>query len=104
MPLITGPELDSIVEELQAWYLKTAEELMQALEEGYPYGSIPMSPSQQVEQFLSMTQEDWEVLTSRLGERHRGKPDVQEIVQKELQDYIQRMTTLSLGGRRNVRT
>lgn len=99
MPLITGPQLDEIVEELKEWYLKTAEELMQALEEGYPYGSIPMSPSQQVEKFLSMTQKDWQVLISRLAERHRGKPDVQELVQQELQDYIQRMTRLSLGGR-----
>ncbi len=99
MPIITGPALDEIVEELKEWYLNTREMLIQALEEGYPYGNVPMSPSQQVERFLSMTQEDWQNLIARLAERHRGKPDVQDLVQQELRDYIQRMTRLSLGGR-----
>lgn len=99
MPIITGPELDKIAEDLKKWYLDTREFLIQALEEGYPYGNVPMSPSQQVDKFLSMTQEDWQVLISRLAERHRGKPDIQNVVQQELRDYIQRMTKLSLGGR-----
>lgn len=102
MPIITGPALDEIVKELQKWYLDTREMLIQALEEGYPYGNVPMSPSQQVDKFMSMTEKDWEVLISRLSERHRGEPNVQELVRADLQDYIQRMTRLSLGGGSNV--
>ena len=102
MPIITGPELDKVVQELKDWYLRTREDLIQALEEGYPYGSVPMSPSAQVEKFLRMTQQDWEDLIDTLAERHKGKPNIQELVQQELQDYIKKMTRLSLGGRGNV--
>lgn len=102
MSIITGPKLDELADQLKVWYLETREGLIQALEEGYPYGSVPMSPQEQVNRFLSMTKEDWQVLISRLSERHRGKPNIQNLVREELQDYIQRMTRLSLGGRSNV--
>ena len=100
MPLLSGPKLDGLVEELRTWYLDERERLIQALEEGgYPYGSVPKSPQEQVQQFFSMTQEDWLDMVAKLAERHRGHPDAQEMVKAELQDYVQKMTrTASRGG------
>lgn len=99
MPLITGPSLDELAKELTAWYIKTREELIQALEEGYPYGSIPLSPREQIDKFLSMTPEDWEDMTSKLAERHRGKPNADELVRKDLEDFVTKMNKAAFSRR-----
>ncbi len=91
MPLITGPSLDELAKELSQWYLRTREELIQALEEGYPYGSAPLTPREQVSKFMSMTEEDWMDMTNKLAERHRGKPNAEELVRKDLEDYVAKM-------------
>ncbi len=91
MALVSGPVLDEVVQEVTAWYIETREWLIQGLEEGYPYGSTPLSPNQQVERFLSMTAEDWEVLTAKLADRHRGKPNAEALAQKDLKDFIAKM-------------
>ncbi|KKK81309.1 hypothetical protein LCGC14_2814760, partial [marine sediment metagenome] len=46
MPIITGPQLDEIAEQCRKWYLSTRAMLLEALEEGYPYGSRPQSPQE----------------------------------------------------------
>ena len=99
MPLITGPSLDRIAAELRAWYLKTREELIQALSEGYPYGSIPLTPRQQVDRFLSMTPQDWEDMTNKLAERHRGKPNTSELVRKDLEEFVAKMNRMAFSRR-----
>ncbi len=99
MPIITGPALDKLAKELSAWYLKTREELIQALEEGYPYGNVPLTPRQQVDKFLSMTTKDWEDLTNKLAERHRGKPNADELVRKDLEDFVAEMNRMAFPRR-----
>jgi hypothetical protein len=99
MPLISGPTLDEMAKELAAWYIKTREELIQALEEGYPYGSVPLTPSEQVERFMSMTQEDWNGLVAKLVDRHRGKPDAEALARKDLEDFVNKMNRLAFSRR-----
>ena len=95
MPLISGPSLDGLAKELTAWYLDTREQLIQALEEGYPYGSVPLTPSQQVDRFMSMTPEDWEDLTAKLTDRHRSKPNAEELVRKDLEEFVAKMNRMT---------
>lgn len=99
MPLITGPSLDQLAKELSAWYVKTRDELIAALEEGYPYGSVPLTPREQVDRFMSMTPEDWDAMTQKLTERHRGKPNAQELVRKDLEDFVTKMNKAAFSRR-----
>lgn len=100
MPVLSGPKLDKLKEELRTWYLDTRERLIQALEEGgYPYGSIPLTPSEQVERFFSMTPEDWQDMIASLTERHRGEPNAQELVRKDLEEFASRMNKLAFTRR-----
>ena len=99
MPIITGPSLDEIAKESAAWYIKTREELVQALSEGYPYGSIPLTPREQVDKFMSMAPEDWEGLVAKLVDRHRGKPDAEALARKDLEDYVDKMNRMAFSRR-----
>jgi len=99
MPIVTGPALDGIAKELTAWYIDTREQLIQALEEGYPYGSVPLTPSEQVERFMSMTPEDWEALTNKLADRHRGKPKAEELVREDLEAFVAKMNRMAFTRR-----
>jgi len=95
MPIITGPSLDELVKELTDWYVETREMLIKALEQGYPYGSVPLTPSEQVSNFMSMTPEDWQVLQDKLAERHRGKPNAQELVREDLEAFVAKMNRVA---------
>ncbi len=98
MPLIAGPELGKLKEELVEWYLATRAWLIEALEEGgYPYGSHQLTPAEQLERFLRMTPEEWNYMEGKLMERYRGRPDQRELVQADLTDYTTRMTR-AMGG------
>ena len=97
MPLVSGPSLDEMAKELSSWYLETRERLIQVLEEGYPYGSIPFTPREQVDRFMSMTPEDWEDLTAKLTERHRGQPKAEELVRKDLEDFVAKMNRMAFS-------
>mgnify|MGYP000126209110 CR=1 FL=1 len=99
MAIVTGPSLDEVAKEAAAWYIKTREELIQALEEGYPYGSVPLTPSEQVDRFISMTPEDWEALTNKLTDRHRGKPKAEELVREDLEDFVAKMNKMAFSRR-----
>ena len=95
MAIITGPKLDEMSEQLVDWYLKTRDELVDAMEQGYPYGNVPLNPQEQVERFTSMTSEDWQVMATRLAERYRGRPDAQELARADIQLYVTRMAKLA---------
>ncbi|KKL83585.1 hypothetical protein LCGC14_1973260 [marine sediment metagenome] len=99
MPLISGPTLDELAKELSQWYIKTREELIESLSEGYPYGSSPLTPRQQIDRFMSMTPEDWQELTAKLIDRHRGKPNAEELARKDLEDYVNKMNRMATSRR-----
>ena len=99
MTFITGPKLDQAAEVLRQWYLDTRARLIEALEEGYPYGTVLETPQQQLDTFFSMTPADWEELAAKLQLRYRGQTDVPELVRADIKEYITRMTKLAYGGK-----
>ncbi len=99
MPIITGPTLDELAKELTAWYINTRELLIQALEEGYPYGSAPLTPREQVERFMDMTPEDWKGLTAKLIDRHRGKPNAEALAREDLDEFTTKMNKMAFTRR-----
>jgi hypothetical protein len=99
MPLITGPSLDELAKELSQWYIDTREFLIQAVSEGYPYGSDPLTPRQQLEKFMSMTPEDWQDMTAKLIDRHRGKPDAEALARKDLEEFTNKMNRMAFSRR-----
>lgn len=99
MPLITGPTLDELAKELTEWYINTRELLIQALEEGYPYGSVPLTPREQIDKFMSMTSEDWSGLVTKLVDRHRGKPNAEALAREDLEDYVNKMNRQAFSRR-----
>ena len=100
MPLITGPKLDEAVKVLRTWYIETRAATIAALEAGgYPYRSVPVTPKQQVERFISMTPEGWQVLMDKLVDRHRGEPNATELAREDLQDYIRKMNRMAFSRR-----
>jgi len=96
MPTLSGPELDKMREDLIVWYTTTKQYLIDVLTERYPYGSTPLTTDEQVQQYLSMTPEDWQMLIGKLEERFRGMPDAQEKVQQQLNNYIKSMDKMRL--------
>jgi len=94
MPLLTGPELDAVAKELQAWYVETRSWLIEQLSSPYPYGSSPLTEDEQLEQYLALTPETWQALIARLEERYRGLKDMRERVQADLSSYVKSMDRL----------
>lgn len=94
MTSVSGPYFDGIVKEVVEWYLTTKEFLIKALTEDYPYGSVKLTPEEQLENFLTMNQQDWQALSDRLALRHRGHPDAEARVEQDLQDFVRYMEGL----------
>lgn len=94
-PGLSGPYFDSLVKELVGWWLDTKEFLIEALTEGYPFGSEPLTPEQQLENFFRMDQTALEAMSARLSIRHLGHPDADERVQKDLEGFFHHMQGLS---------
>ena len=99
-PSLSGPYFDSLVKELVQWWLDPKEMLIEALTEDYPFGSVPLTPEQQLTNFLKMDQTAFEAMSARLSLRHQGHPDADERVQKDLAEFFHHMQGLSgkLGG------
>jgi hypothetical protein len=91
LPTVTGPELNKLREELIEWYSLTRQKLIEALEEDTPYGSRKLTPDEQLERYLNMTDQDWQALQVRLEERFRGLPDANDRVKQDLQNFNNRM-------------
>lgn len=98
---LSGPKLDETKEYLIDWYARKRIELIEAFEEVYPYGSKPLSNSEQLAQFQQrlLNPESWTVLIASLHERYRGLPDAAQRVDQDIQDYIRSMRSLTSGMR-----
>lgn len=94
-PGLSGPYFDSLVKELVGWWLEGKEFLIDALTEGYPFGSVPLTTEQQLENFLRMDQTALEAMSARLSLRHLGHPDADQRVQNDLADFFTHMQGLS---------
>jgi hypothetical protein len=91
---LSGPRLDEMKRQLVDWWLATRRRLIDRLEEGYPYGSIELTPQEQIENFVSMKPDDWTRLVARLMERFKGEPNQGELVRQELRKYQEKMYSL----------
>ncbi len=92
MPVISGPELDKMADELAVWYTDTLLWLMEAMEEGgYPYGSVRLTPAEQLMRHMSMTPEDWQGMVASLERRYQGFPNQAKLVEQALTRYVKRM-------------
>lgn len=98
----SGPYFDSLAQEIVEWWGVEKEFLIDALTEGYPYGSVPLTPEQQLENFLSMDQTAFEAMSARLSLRHLGHPDADKRVQKDLAEFFAHMQGLSGRLSRNA--
>ncbi len=94
MPFITGPDLDAMVTDLTDWYYRELETLMEALEEGYPYGSTKLSTTEQYQRYREKTPETWREMILSLEQRFRGFPDSRDRVQAAIDTYVARMEAL----------
>lgn len=86
---LSGPSLDALVDEVREWYVEMRAFGIKALTgDSYPYGSIPITPEEQYQKFLSMQPTDWAQMRAILANIHRGEPDMVEAVEKDIENYI----------------
>lgn len=100
MPVLSGPKLEAIVTHAVSWYTTRRQTLIKAMEERYPYGSVRLTPTEQLTRFLEMSPDDWSQMIVALHERYRGLPDAYDRVDRDLQAYTNRM--LRLKNRQSV--
>ena len=94
MSLISGPELEKIVNSAALWYANIRLGLIQALEEDHPYGTHKLSQTEQLINFEQMGPNEMSQMIAQLYDRYRGLPDAQERVNRDLAAYIARMLRL----------
>lgn len=92
--MLSGSDLDEVVTAVATWYRTTKLEMIRAFERDHPYGSVRLTPAEQLSAYLSMTPEDWQTKMDQLGRRFRGFPNKAKLVEEELTHYIARMETL----------
>ena len=95
MPILSGPKLDRMVSEIRDWYFDNRKRLIAAMVEEYPYGSIKLSPDEQLKKFMTMSPDDWRILTAQLSDKYRGEPDQAKLVQQDINHIITQMSRLA---------
>jgi hypothetical protein len=88
---LSGPKLDKIVSELRVWYVETKVRIIEQMSKPYPYGAVPLTPDEQYSNFLTMTPEDWLTMRMALMNLYHGHPDSINLVEQEINRYVQRM-------------
>lgn len=91
MSLISGDELQSVVDNAVKWYTKTRLDLIEAFEESTPYGQQKLTEIEQVMNFDQLQAQDWTQMLAQLYDRYRGLPDMEDRVNKDLAGYVARM-------------
>ena len=97
MSLLSGPQLNKLKAEVEEWYFSMRQRLIAELEAEYAYGHVPLTPDQQLERAQSMTPEDWQEVTQNLANKYRGMPNQEELVKKDIQDFITHISRLALN-------
>lgn len=93
--LLTGPELDSVVAEATDWYKAERKFLIDALLAGaYPYGTVPLTEAEQVQNYDNMTPEGFAALRNTIMQIYKGDADIQDKTQRTLDAYDAHMQRL----------
>ncbi len=96
--------LEKIKNDVIEWYFKSRDMLIKDMEaDGFPYGSVKLTPMEQLIHYRGLTAEDWQVMVEQLYDRYRGLPDASSKVAEQLDRYKGRMETLNrqFGSRNN---
>ncbi len=91
---LTGAQLEQVAREAAEWYYSSAETLMKALEEDFPFGSVKQTPAEQMQQYLAMTPVGWQELFASLERRYRGMPNSSQKIEEAATRYVKRMETI----------
>jgi hypothetical protein len=92
---LSATRLERIQKDVVAWYFEKRQMLIKHLEaDGYPYGSVKLTPMEQLIRYKNLTAEDWQAIVERLYDRFRGLPDASTRVSKELESYRGKMERL----------
>ena len=94
---ISGPDLDSIVEEAKQWYLETKQFLIDAmLSGGYPYGAVKLTPEEQYANYLKVVNDpaQLQALEASLYNLYKGRADAPFAVEEAMSRYHRLMQNL----------
>lgn len=99
MPILAGPQLTRMSNELKTWWVDTKIRLVEELSKEYPYGAVKLDPMEQLTRFVTMQPGDWEGILVRLQNLYRGSDNLHEQVSKELSDMVAHMLVLEAERR-----
>lgn len=101
--LITGPELDAVVEEARKQYNADRQYLISQLAKPYPYGTVPTTPEEQYQSFMlnSPNPQYWLQMRQALYRIYKGTEDPINKVETEIARYVKRMETVGMKLRAN---
>lgn len=106
MNLLSGPELDALVETARKRYVEERIWLIKRISDPYPYGTIPVSEEEQYNNFLNVQNNPERInqIRAAMFRIYRGHPDVINIIDTELNRYFVRMEEIGnrLHNRRSV--
>lgn len=91
MPLLSGPILDKLKEELTEWYATRRQQLIAAMEEDHPYGTIKISVDEQYQNFMDSTPDDLASMVAQLRNKYRGLPNASQLVSRDMATYFRSM-------------
>lgn len=97
MPDLSGPKLNKFTRDLAKWAAQRRQFYINALSQGGPYGTTKLTPQEQIQRFVQSTPQDYEAMIVKLNEKYRGLPNAQDLVNKDMANYIRRMIVLLLN-------
>jgi hypothetical protein len=100
---LSGPRLDKMVERLRVKYFDERLRLINILQGGGPYGTIRLTPEEQLERYGEMMPQDYVALINNLNIKYLGQPNAVDLVNQDLAAFIRRMIVLQTtqGGNLN---
>lgn len=85
---VSGPTLQKKVDKLKLWYAERRQFLMNRLSMEYPYGTVKLSPADQLVRFQEVQPQDFEALIAKLNDKYRGLPNATTLVNTDLANWV----------------
>lgn len=96
MPM-NGAHLQELARRYREWLPEYRQRLMAEVEKGGVYGTRQLTPDEQLQRFIEMQPQDYQVLIMRLQQRYAGLQDADDRVNRDISKYISSMVTLMLN-------
>ena len=97
IPIQDSARWTAIRKRLEQWAPVYRYQLIESLERGGAYGTVPLDKTAQFTRFTSMTEPDYEILIQTLNRKYQGLPDQVERVNNDLARFIDSMIAIALG-------